>query len=245
MGFATAADIVNDSAKELGLISASVTDPFGSNDPNILQMCSILKGTGQRLVRYRDWVSIQQEHSFVTVAATDTYALPAGFRKMVDQTFWVRSIRTPMGGPLNAQEWQYLSAQGSNSTYTVLFRQRSGEIQLFPSGTSTPGSLLIYFEYASDYWVQTAAGGLTVPDSETPGAAGDTCWFDSYLLVRALKRDFMFSKGMGTPDLESDFRQALHLAIKDDSPARPISLNRNGGVPLLSSLNIPETDYGA
>jgi hypothetical protein len=42
----TVAEIVSDAAIELGLISAAISDPFASTDPNILQLIGLLKSGG-------------------------------------------------------------------------------------------------------------------------------------------------------------------------------------------------------
>src|SRR3954468_3046330 len=46
-GWDTVAEIVSDTAIELGLISAPIADPFASTDPNILQLLGLLKSGGR------------------------------------------------------------------------------------------------------------------------------------------------------------------------------------------------------
>lgn len=65
VAYDTAGEIIADAALELGL--GVITDPYGSADVNILQLCGLLKSGGRKLVFERDWTYLTQEYLFVTL----------------------------------------------------------------------------------------------------------------------------------------------------------------------------------
>ena len=172
--FDTAANIINDAAVEIGL--SAVTDPFTSQDANFAQLVKLLKSCGRELVQARNWTYLRKEYSFTTTTNKSIYPLPADFLRMYDQSGWNRTNRLPLGGPLSAQEWQYLKARLVGVVFTVLFRPVNRTIQLYPD-TSTPGGYVIAFEYGTSYWVQSPTGTNTTASAwsgATVYAVGDT-----------------------------------------------------------------------
>ena len=245
MAFGTVAEIVNDTALEVGLGGNVTTppDPFLSTDPNVLQMLTLLKSCGRELVRERNWNYLRKEHSFTTVYQTSTYAIPAGFLNMIDQTGWVRTTRLPLGGPVTPQEWQYLKARLTGVTITLLFRPITREIKIFPD-TNTPGDLTVAFEYQSSLWLAPEADPTADPTLEAPAAAGDVVWFDTWLMSRKLKLRFMEAKGLDTTDARKEYMMALDMAASDDSQSPIRSLTgQNFGV-LMGERNVPITGFG-
>jgi hypothetical protein len=128
MAWDTAGSIINDAAIEIGL--APVADPYTSTDPNYIQMCGLLKSVGRELVHQRQWNHLRGEHTFTTVLGQSVYPLPDDYHNMIDQTWWNRTNRLPLGGPMSAQEWQYLKARLVGVVFTVLFRPMEGAITL-------------------------------------------------------------------------------------------------------------------
>jgi hypothetical protein len=222
MAFDTAGNIVNRAAVEVGL--SPVSDPFASTDPQIVQLCYFLKSCGQELVHLRDWTHLRKEYTFTTVSGTDSYPLPADFHHMYDQTWWNRTNRLPVGGPLSAQEWQYLHARLVGVVFTVLFRPMNQQIVIYPDGTATPGGYQIAFEYATSYWISTT-GAPTVLASDTPALSSDICWFDPLLLTRYLKLTFRGAKGFDTSVEREEFERTLERVKGDDAPSPILSLN--------------------
>lgn len=243
MAWDTAANIVNDAAKELGLITTSISDPFASTDPNIVQLCAFLKSQGQDMVREKDWTHLQKEYTFTTVGGTDTYDLPSDFNNMIDQTYWVRTTRLPVGGPLSPQEWQFLSARLVGVTFTVLFMPIQGKIQLFPRGALAPDGFTIAFQYVSSYWVMPS--GQTAPTSETPTAGTDTIWFDKSLMRRAIKLAWLKKSGLDTTAEQQDYDRTLMQVLAVDSQSPIVRIDKNRVRPaLLDAANVPITNYG-
>jgi hypothetical protein len=232
----TADEVINDAAVELGL--DEVTDPFASGDKSMVLLCRLLKSLGREIARERDWSILKKEGSFTLVTGTSTYALPTGFRSMVNQSQWNRTSRLPLGGGLSSQEWQFLSAVSPGLTMTVLFRPRDGLIEVF-GGSSIPDGNQVYFEYISDNWVRTAAP----VDTDEPSASTDTLLFDPHLLSRGLKMKFLQSKGFESTAAEDDYKRALEAAKSDDTVAPVLALGRTRSG-LIGAVNLPVTGWG-
>ena len=158
MSFTTAGDIVNEAAVEIGL--SAVSDPYASTDPNFVQLRQLLKSLGREIVHTRRWTILRRERSFTTVQGQAIYPLPADFHEMLPQTWWNRTNRLPVGGPLSPQEWQYLKARLVGVVFNVLFRPMQGIIELYPD-TNTPGGYNVVFEYQSEWWCKNTVGAWT------------------------------------------------------------------------------------
>jgi hypothetical protein len=245
MGWPTAGEVVSDASVEIGL--SPIADPFSSNDPNVVQLCQLLKSLGRDLINQRNWSYLRKEYGFTTVQGQSYYPLPPDFRRMIDQTWWNRTNRLPVGGPLSPQEWQYLRARLVGVVFNVLFRPDAGQIQLYPVGT-TPGGQDIYFEYESKFWVSSAATP-TVLGYDAPTTSDQLVWFDPLLLTRGLKYKMLQAKGFDTSAAAQDYFSTLESIKGSDSPAPVVSATRDGtrGVvdPLIGSQSVPITGYGS
>lgn len=241
MAWDTAANILNDAAVELSLISADLDNPYASTEPNVLLLCRLLKSAGQDLARDFAWTHLQREYTFATVAGQGTYPLPPDFDRLMDQTAWNRTGVMPLQGPLAAQGWQVLRALVSTGAVGMWFRIVGNLVQLQP----VPGSEQnLSYEYVSRYWVQPE--GQTAPSSDTPSAGTDTLLFDRRLLVTALKLAFRKAKGFDTSAAQADYEDARARAQGGDGAAPVLSLNGRclGPERLLNGVNVPETGFG-
>lgn len=244
MSWATAGEVVNDAAVEVGLTDDA--DPFTSTDLNTIQLCRLLKSCGQELVQMRNWTHLRKEHTFTTVQGTANYALPTDFFRMYDQSGWNRTNRLPLGGPLSPQEWQFLKARLVGVVFTVLFRPMNGEIYLYPD-TNTPGDYTIAFEYGSRYWLSDTATP-TVLSKDAPTSGDDLIWFDRLLVVRSLKLAFLKAKGLDTTAAEQDFAATLNSAMGADAPNKVLKLHAGftdpSAVP-IGAQSVPITGFGS
>lgn len=162
MAFDTAANIINDAAVELGLIpfTGKVTDPFASTNPNFGRLCQLTKSVGRDLLKAHRWSWLRYSYTFLTVTNQGRYALPSDYDRFVNKTWWNRTNRLPLGGPLSPQEFEYLKARLVGVVFTVLFEVLQQQFQAYPD-TSTPGNYVIAYEYISRWFVVPAATQAT------------------------------------------------------------------------------------
>lgn len=102
IAYDTAGEIIKDAALELGL-GTLTTDPYGSLDPNIQQLCGLLKSGGRKLVFARDWTYLVQEHVFVTYPnwkASTGYGQAANFNAWAQGDSHHAGELTPNAGNL-------------------------------------------------------------------------------------------------------------------------------------------------
>lgn len=241
--WSAAGDIINRAAIEVGL--SDVSDPFSSTDPNIKQMCYLLKSQGKELVHLRNWNHLRKEYHFTTVAGQSEYDLPADFHNMIDQTWWNRTNRLPVGGPLSSQEWQYLRARMVGVVFNVLFRPYDRAMKLYPE-TNTPGGYDIYYEYNSRYWVSSPAAIDTLISDE-PTQSDQLLWFDDLILIRGVKLQFLKAKGFDTTAAQQDFNAALEYMKGADSISPTLNATRRFNPvvdPLIGGQSVPVTGFG-
>lgn len=240
--FDVAGDIVNDAAIQLGI--GNSPDPFGSTDPNFIQLCSLLKNVGRELRKKKEWTDLTQFYAFTTVAGQGTYPLPDGFGRVINSTVWNLTNQLPVPGPLTAQEWSYLKARLVGVVYNVLFRPVQQQLYLFPDSPNTPGGWVIAYEFTSRFWVMSVAA--SAPDKSAPDANDDVVWFDPLLVLKALKLEFKRAHKMDTASAQDEFDVALNDAMDDDGGAPVLNLTLGGGGngELLGQRNVPLTGFG-
>lgn len=242
--FETVATVVSQAARELGLVSAAIANPYASVDTNILQLCSLLSSAGREIVRERRWTQSLKEHTFVTVTGTPTYNFPADWLRMIPQTGWNRTQQLPVGGPVSSEEWQYLKAQLVGVTFNVILRSWQRKFFVFPD-TAVPNGHTIAAEYMSSYWVAVTAAP-TVGTKDAPTLASDVLLFDTHLMSRALKYHFKKEKGFDASSAYADYQKALEQVMDDDAAPRAHYLGRaQPQSPLLGQHNIPYTGFGS
>lgn len=213
----TAANIINDVAVEVGLAASS--DVWASTDQSFVQLRYLLKSVGRGLVLENDWLQSRKEYTFTTTTAT-SYSLPADFLSMIPQSGWNRTTRFPLT-PASSQQWQYLNAAQSVTTFTVVFKPSDTALTLW-----TPVSgCTIAFEYLSTYWV--ALDGSTTPTKDAPTLNTDIICINVQLITRALKLAFLQAKGFDTSAALSDYESALSGSRGANATDAPV-LSLNG-----------------
>jgi hypothetical protein len=241
MELATAGDIINDAAVELGILPEDVADPFASTNQNVILLCRLLKRVGRSLVRARDWTHLLRTHGFTTTASENSYAVPSAFSRMVDQTHWNLTTVSPLGA-VGSQELHEMYARASSGGHVRIRLERRYTI-LWPVPTSEE---VINYEYVTSSWVAPVTVlAPTVPAPATisaPTVGTDWCWFDENLLVRGLKLAYLRAKGFDTSHAQDEFNQAFDAAAGSDGAAGPISVL--GGTSSRLAMGSPPGDTG-
>lgn len=238
--YETAAQVISKAARQLGLSTADIADPFSSTSANVLLLVQLLGDLGQELAASHEWSRLKSEATIALTGAA-SYALPADFGGMVPQSTWNRTQQHPSPGPLSSQLWQYRKATTVASTLSAEFRLWQNLVHILP--TTTTGQTIAY-EYRSLYWVSLTA--VTTLSKDAPTVASDILYFKPLLLVRGLKLWFRRATGFDTTGFQEDFDAALELAKSEEPPGEILSLDgARDGVRMADWSNVPDTGYGS
>lgn len=237
--FDTALNVVNSAALELGLIQDALSDPWASDDQNVIQLTSLLTRVGRMLVRARNWSHLTEEYTFNTADGTASYVLPTGFERFLHATGWDRTTAFPLGGPFSAAQWQAVKARTATGAVVRPFRIRENLLYLYPTPTAVEA---IYYEYISRYWVVSTGPD---PDADSATAATDVLWFDEPLMVSGLKLAWERAKKRDTTYAQAEFDECYAAAAGGDGAGPTIVVAGDGSIPFLGDNNVPVTGFGS
>ncbi len=211
--------IVQDACRGIGL--PVPTAVMTSQDDNVERVRRFVEQEGEELVDEFDWQFLQKEQTFTAVAQeTQTSAVPSDFRRFIDHTFFNRTRKREVVGPLTPQEWQ----QQVSLTATVVvdaFRMRGDSILMVPNPQA--GDSMAY-EYIGKFWVDTDSDGTA--DAIAFAADTDTVLFDEGLLKLGAIWRYNEAKGLDYAEAFRTYEKKKKRLIGDDGGARVMDLGR-------------------
>ena len=226
--------IVQTAFKRLGLNQP--TSAVTSNDPQTLQMLSLLEEEGQEQSDRYSWESLQRQATFTTVAAQAQVALSAitsGFNYLVNDTIWNRTLRRPVYGPKSQQDWQQALAMNINGPFNS-YRIIADVINFNPN---PPAGQFCYFEYITKFWISGVIPG------ERFVADTDTILLSEQITILGLIWRWKAAKGLDYSQDFSKYESKMLDAMNRDA-SKP-SLNMNGGTyEILPVIAVPRGSFG-
>lgn len=254
--FKTAGEVVNDAARELGLISQNDPDPLASTSEDFVRLVTFLKSAGQDLAENFYWRQLIAEAVLTktggvwslptgwTDAGGDVLNLPADWGGMVPCTGWDRTGQQELES-VNIQEWQYEAANLSQPV-TAHFRLDMNQVRLLPSPVPD-GTFAL--EYKSRAWVRPAASGLGNANTlgmggqDEPVLSGDFVLYDRTLIVSLLKLKWKRDTGFDTTTVEQDALRALNSAQSRQTVRKALHLSPREARRARLGGNIPEGNW--
>lgn len=192
---------------------------LGNTDTQIVQMLRLFEEEGNDLARRGDWNGITFEATHTSLAAEDQGAITSiatnGFRDIKNGTFWDRTNKLPITGPLNDQQWQRLKGMTTTGP-RYRFRIRGGKLLINPTPTA---GYSWAFEYVSKNWM-LGVDGVTYKQYATLDT--DTLLLPEDLVLMGVRWRWKKEKGL---DYAEDFA-TYERQVKD-------ALGRDGGKPRL------------
>jgi hypothetical protein len=137
-----------------------------------------------------------------------------------NQTFYDRTLRRPLYGPVEDDEWQALKALPNPGPF-YKFRFRGGNLLINPA--PTPPLSQIAFEYKTKYLVKPVSG----PNKQYFTADTDTCIFPENILQRGLRYRWKEEKGLPYQADEVAFWNMLNNYIAGSRPRRSYLLHED------------------
>lgn len=216
------------------------TNVMGSiSDTQILQLVQLLEEEGTDLARRGAWQGITFEASWSTSAAEDQGTVVSkatnGFNYIKNGTFWDRTTKLPVLGPLSESEWAALKGLGTTGS-RYAYRIRGGKILVNPVPTA---SLTWAFEYASKNWI-LGADGTTYKSAFTLDT--DTVLLPEDLLVQGLRWRWKREKGLDYSEDMRTYEMQVTDAMARDGGKRTLSMSGRGHT-LRPGIFVPERNW--
>lgn len=173
----------------------------------------------------------------------DVYPVPDEWNNFIDRTFWDRSRRWELVGPMSPQEYQWMVsgivATGPRRRFRKVGRGTNA-FRIWPPPTAIDSPATLAFEYSSLYWATDAAG---VPKAVFTTDT-DTCVFPDNLMIVGLKWMFMQAKGFEFDFLRQEWSALVDQALGQDKGSRTLSLSASSWPVLIGPGNVPDTNFG-
>lgn len=200
-------------------VPAPTTVMGAVTDTQVLQMLRLLEEEGVDLAKRGFWQGNTFEATLTTVATEDQGAMTTiasnGFAYIRNSTFWDRTNRLPILGPLSDDQWSALKGVGMTGP-RYYYRIRGGKLLVNPTPTA---GYTWAFEYASLNWI-LGIDGTTYKAAFTLDT--DTILLPEFLVLSGLRWRWKKEKGL---DYAEDFR-TYENQVKD-------AFGRDGGKPIL------------
>lgn len=212
----TALSVIQDHCKLHGLnVPSSVVS---TADYTVIQLLAVLNEVLDDMVVESKYQLITREAVFTATAAEDQGAMttlaPNGYEWAYNETFFDRTLKRPLYGPLDEVEWQRIKALPNPGPF-YKFRIRAGHLLINPAPT-TPLSV-IAFEYASNQSVVSSTGIAKQYVTED----ADTFGFPERILKKALAARWKNIKGLPYQEDQAAYYKLLNNYIaRDKSKAR-------------------------
>ena len=230
----TLLSIIRDVAGRLSLPQPTIV--VTSTDKQVIQLLALANEEGKSLASRTRWQALVEEQTFVTVAAAiQATALPADFDRFIDNSFFNRSTRRPMTGPISPRQWQWIQAQPVYSTAYLMFRQRTGQFIITPT---PPAGQTIAYEYVSKNWALSA----TSQAQSSFLADTDTSLLDEELIGLGLRWRFLRAKGLDYAEEMATYEAQVEQAVARDGGAAALSISP--GPIDLNRVNLPDGNFG-
>lgn len=225
--------IVSDACARMSLVQP--VSVVGSSDRQVQQLLALTNQAGRELARAATWQALLEEQTFTTVAAEQQPdALPDDFDRFVPDSFFNRSTRRAVTGPITPDQWQAIKAYPYLSTVYLLWRKRQGAFLMTPN---PPAGQTIAYEYVSRNWAESTNAVL----QPAFAADTDTALLDESLITDSLVWRFLQAKGLAYAETMATFERNLELASARDRGSRRLTLTPR---PFdMDRVNLPDGDY--
>jgi hypothetical protein len=227
--------ICADAADEIGITRpSSIT---GSQEPTDQKLFRYAKKEGRELLKRGYWQGVRQEQTFTTLAQeTQTAMIPADFDRFVNETFWNRTRRRPLLGPVTPQQWQNLKAWTSSPVQDT-FIIRGSDVLIDPA---PPAGETLAFEYISSYYC-TDSGGTPISvwtaDTDLPRLPEE-------LFILGIKWRFLEGEGLPFENALANYEAQVRQALTGDTAKRTVNMAARSpyGSP-RPGIVVPEGDW--
>lgn len=230
---ATLLELVQDTAVLLSLPQPATV--VTSTDPQVQMLLALANEEGRELARSFDWQILMREQTFTTTAtAAQTGAVPSDWLRFISDSFFDRTTRRQMWGPITPQAWQALQAYPQITNVFLSYRRRDGAFLIYP--TPSAGDTIAY-EYITENWAAAANGD----EKSSFTADTDTTTLPDNLFRLGMRWRFRKSKNL---EYAEDFRTyQIELQSEQAQDAGGGKVNITGRT-VFNSFGFPNIPLG-
>lgn len=216
------------------------TSVVGNTDVTISQILGLVNELVEDVVDESKFQAFTREALFMTTATEDQGAMttlaPNGYLWVNNETFYDRTLRRPVYGPINDNEWQALKAIPNPGPF-YKYRIRGDHLLINPVPTA-PFSQIV-FEYASSYGVNSVGGvGQASFIADT-----DVSLLPEKIIKKGLSFRWKRLKGLPYQADESDFYKLLNSYIAKDGTKRQYDLASGSANMIKPGIFVPSGNW--
>lgn len=218
-------------ADRIGIVRP--TSIISSTDTQVQRLLGCADEEGKALAKRVAWQAIVKEKTFTSTATTNqTSAIPTDFDRFLNETFFNRTRKRMLEGPLTPTAWQ-VSQSVVATTIIEAFRVRGNIIMLTPT---PPAGDSYAYEYVSKNWCQSAA----LVEQSSWAADTDTGILDEEIMTEGIIWRFLQKQGFDYSESFRTYELMVAQAITSDGAKRTL----NAGRTYFSSAHIPTVPDG-
>lgn len=211
----TVATIVAAAADRIA-VTLSGTAVFSNNGDTARQMRALLNQEGKELTRRGTWQAMTREQTFVSVnAEIQIGALPADMDHILNETFYNRTRKRQVTGPLSPRDWQAQKSIIATVLYDS-YRIFGGQIHMIPV---PPAGETYAFEYITKNYALDINGAEKAAFSDD----NDTSYLDEELLTLGVIWRFLKAKGFDYSEAFRTYELQVSQALNRDGSKRTVN----------------------
>ncbi len=170
--------------------------------------------------------------------ATQDYALPSDYDRMISDTSWDRTNHWMNLGAKSSQEWQTLQGGIVSTGPRERYRIYRDKLRFFPAPTAV---YIESLEYVSNYWIVPTGGTTATKASFTVDT--DTCIFKDALMAAGLKYYFLKAKRLDFGVEQAEFLDLLSTCKAQDEPLPTQLLSPTTSNTLITNGSVPDGSW--
>lgn len=202
-----------------------------STDTQVQQLYELANEEGNDLASAHDWQIMRKQYTFTTIAqAQQSDPIPQDWDRFIPNSFFNRTTRRNVIGPITPQQWQAIQAQPQLNRVFLAFIEREGQMLITPTPTANE---TIAYEYVSNAWCRSAD---MIPQSDYL-ADTDVSYLSEKLIVLGIRWRWLKSKGLEyAEDFNTYERQKNQVMARDGGNT---SISTTGDGEYILSPNLP------
>lgn len=164
---------------------------IGSSDQQVRNLYALAIEEAKDLASSHNWQTLIREATFTTTAAAEqTGAVPGDLDRFIPNSFFNRSTRRPVLGPITPQLWQGIQANPQLNRVFLAFRERDGAFLVTPT---PPAGQTIAYEYVTTKWARKSDASVDYTEWQ---ADTDITYLDEWLITLGVRWRWKKSKGL-------------------------------------------------